>query len=223
MPIRINLLAEAQVAEDLRRRDPAKRVVFAGALLVAVTLVWSSSLMLKEMLAKKDLAMVQSEIQTRTNEYDRVLVGTKKIADAQNKVDSLKKLSTARFLQGSLLNALQQVTVAGVQLTRLRVDQSYFSTEGTKSLTNRFGVVAGRPAIVTEKVVVTLDARDSSANPGDQVNKFNDALVQQSYFQAMLDKTNGVRLASLSAPQTGPDGKPYVLFTLECRYPPQSR
>ena len=223
MPIRINLLAEAQVAEDRRRRDPAKRVLFAGALLVAVALVWSSSLMLKEMLAKKDLALVQNEIQVRTNEYDRVQVSTKKIADAKNKVEDLKKLSAARFLQGSLLNALQQATVPGVQLTRLRVDQTYAFTEGTKSQTNRFGVVAGRPPVVTEKVVLTLDAKDSGPNPGDQVNRFNDAIAQQPYFQTMLDKTNGIRLASLSAPQTGPDGKPYVLFTLECRFPAQSR
>ncbi|MGA9451280.1 MAG: hypothetical protein WBW41_08045 [Verrucomicrobiia bacterium] len=223
MAIRINLLAEALMAEDLRRRDPAKRVVFAGALLVALVLVWSSSLMLKEMLARKDLTQVQSEIQVRTNEYDRVLLNTKKIADAQNRLDDLKKLNSARFLQGSLLNAVQHATVPGVQLTRLRVDQAYFNTEGTKSQTTRFGVVAGRPPTVTEKIVVTLDARDSSANPGDQVNKFTDAVAQQSYFQTMLDRTNGVRLASLSAPQTGPDGKPYVLFTLECRYPAQSR
>ena len=223
MPIRINLLAEAQAVEELRRRDPAKRAIFAGALLVAVALVWSSSLLLKEMLAKKDMAMVQSEIQIRTNEYDRIQLDTKKTVDAQNKLDGLNKLSAARFLDGSLLNALQQATVSGVQLTRLRVDQQYSFTEGTKPQTNSFGVVAGRPPIITEKVVVTLDAKDSSANPGDQVNKFNDAVAQQSYFQTMLDKTNGVRLASLSAPQTGPDGKPYVMFTLECRYPLQNR
>ena len=224
MPIRINLLAEAQMAEDRRRRDPAKRVIFAGALLVALALVWSSSLLLKEMLAKKDLTQVQSEIQTRTNEYDRILLSTKKIADAQRRLDDLKRLSAARFLQGSLLNALQHATVPGVELTRLHVDQAYSYAEGTKSQTNRFGTVAGRPPTVTEKVVVTLDARDSSANPGDQVNKFNDAVAQQSYLQTLLDKTNGVRLASApSAPQTGPDGKPYVLFTLECRCPDQSR
>ena len=223
MPIRINLLAEALIAEDRRRRDPAKRVIFAGALLVAVALVWSSSLMLKEMLAKKELTLVQSEIQARTNECDRILVGAKKIADAKSRLDDLKKLSAARFLQGNLLNALQHATVTGVQLTRVRVAQEYFQTEGTKPQTNAFGVVAGRPAVVTEKVMVTLDARDSSASPGDQVNKFNDAVAQQSYFQSMLDKTNGMRLAGLSAPQTGSDGKPYVLFTLECRYPLQSR
>ncbi len=223
MPIRINLLAEARIAEDLRRRDPAKRAIFAGALLVALALVWSSSLLLKEVLAKKDLTLVQSEIQTHTNECDQVLASTRKIADAKTKLDGLKKLSAARFLQGSLLNALQQATAPGVQLTRLRVDQAYSYTEGTKSQTNSFGVVAGRPPTITEKVVLTLDAKDSSASPGDQVNKFNDAVAQQPYFQTMLDRTNSLRLTGLSAPQTGPDGKPYVLFSLECRYPAQSR
>jgi len=223
MPIRINLLAETLIAEDLRRRDPAKRVIYAGALLVAVALVWSSSLMLKEMMAKRDLSQVQNEIQSQTNEYDRVLTSTKKISIADNKLAELKKLSAARFLQGNLLNALQKATVPDVQLTRLRVDQEYSVTEGTESQTNHFGVVPGRPPRITEKILVGLEAKDSSANPGDQVNKFNDAVVQQSYFQTMLDKTNGVRLASLSAPQTGSDGKPYVSFTLECRYPPLGR
>jgi hypothetical protein len=53
MPIRINLLAEAKAAEELRRHDPVKRVIFVGALAVALTLVWSSSLQLETMLAKK--------------------------------------------------------------------------------------------------------------------------------------------------------------------------
>jgi len=223
MPIRINLLAEALIAEDLRRRDPAKRAIFGGALLVALALVWSSSLMLKEMLAKKDLNQVQGAIQSHTNEYDRIMASTKTIADAENKLQSLKKLSDARFLQGSLLNGLQQTCVPNVQLTRLRVDQDYIYTEGTASQTTRNGVISGRPPTITERVMVTLDAKDSSANPGDQVNKFTDAVAQQSYFQSMLDKTNGVRLANLSAPQTGFDGKPYVSFTLECRYPNQTR
>ena len=36
MPIRINLLAESLAEEDLRRRDPVKRAIIIGALLVAV-------------------------------------------------------------------------------------------------------------------------------------------------------------------------------------------
>ena len=63
---------------------------------------------------------------------------TRKKSDAiQAKLTALQKLQAARFLQGNLLNALQHATVDGVQLTRLRVDQTYFLTEGTDSSNQR--------------------------------------------------------------------------------------
>jgi hypothetical protein len=76
---------------------------------------------------------------------------------------------------------------------------------------------------VTEKIVVSLDARDSSSNAGDQVNKMKDAVANQSYFKAALNKTNAVQLVTLSSPQLSPDGKPFVLFTLECDFPEVTR
>ena len=223
MPIRINLLAEAKAAEESRRHDPAKRAIFCGAFLVALTLVWSSSLQLETMLAKKDVSDKQTEIGARTNEFQHVLTDQKKIAVAKQKLNALKKMTNSRFLEGNLLNALQQVTVDGVRLMRLKVDQDYFPTAGTPSQTTKNGVITGRPSTVTEKIVVSLDARDSSANPGDQVNKFKEAVANQSYFKAMLNKTNGVQLVNLSAPQAGFDGKPCVLFTLKCNFPEYTR
>jgi len=218
MPIRINLLAEAKAAEELRRHDPVKRVIFVGALAVALTLVWSSSLQLQTMLSKKEVSDRQTEIAARTNEFQHVLTDQKKITAAKEKLNALKKMTNSRFLQGNLLNALQQVTVDGVRLARLKVDQDYFYTAGTPSQTNKNGVILGRPSTVTEKIVVWLDARDSSANPGDQVNKFKEAVASQSYFKATLNKTNGVQLINLSAPQAV-DGKTCVLFTLKCNFP----
>jgi len=223
MPIRINLLAEAKAAEELRRHDPVKRVIFVGALAVALTLVWSSSLQLKVMLAKGGVADRQTEIAARTNEFQRVLTDQKKTVAAKQKLDALKKMTNSRFLQGNLLNALQQVSVDGVRLTRLKVDQDYFLAAGTPSQTNKNGVILGRPNTVTEKIVVWFDARDSGANPGDQVNKFKEAVADQSYFKAMLNKTNGVQLINLSAPQAGFEGKPFVLFTLKCNFPDYTR
>jgi hypothetical protein len=222
MPIRINLLAEAKAAEELRRHDPVKRVIFVGALAVALTLVWSSSLQLQTMLSKKEVSDRQTEIMARTNEFQHVLSDQKKIAVAKDKLKALNKMTNSRFLEGNLLNALQQVTVDGVQLTRLKVDQDYLPTAGTPSQTNKNGVILGRPGTVTEKIVVWLDARDSSANPGDQVNKFKEAVANQSYFKATLNKTNGVQLINLSAPQAV-DGKPCVLFTLKCNFPEYAR
>jgi hypothetical protein len=223
MPIKINLLAEAQIAEDLRRRDPVKRAIFFGALLVALALVWSSSLQLEAMIAKRDLNQVQIGIDSRTNEYQHALVSQGRVAGANKKLDALRNLSNSRFLQGNLLDALQQATVDGVQLMRMRVDQSYFKVEGSPNQTNNGHIVIGRPATTTEKIVMSLDARDYSATPGDQVNKFKAAIAAQPYFKVMLDKTNGVQLISISPSQIGFDGKPFTLFTVECNFLEQTR
>jgi hypothetical protein len=223
MPIHINLLAEAQAIEELRRRDPVKRAIWVGVALVIAVLAWSSSLQLKALIARGELNRVAAQLTTRTNEFQQVLVNQRKLNDANRRLSLLQQMATNRVLHGTLLNALQQTTLDDVQLTRLKTDEAYIYNEEIKTKTNANDhVVPGRPASVTERIVVTLEARDSGTNPGDQVNKFKQAISQSSYFQTMLGKTNEVRLANLSPPQFF-DGKTFVLFTLECRYPEKTR
>jgi hypothetical protein len=223
MPIHINLLAEAQIAENLRRRDPVKRAVFFGSLVVVFFLVWSSSLQLEVVINKSDLNQMQERIQSRTNDWQTVLDSQRKISDAQARLAALEKLSTVRFLQGNFLNALQQLDFEGVEMVNVKVNQSYIIDPGVPGTTSNDHVIPGRPATVTEKIVLDLDARDVSASPGDQVNKFKESLANLDYFRTILNKTNGVQLASLSPLQTGPDGKAFELFTLECVLPEQTR
>jgi hypothetical protein len=218
MPVRINLLAEALAEEDLRRRDPVKRAIYLGALLVVLALVWWSSTLLEYMIEKNGLAQINADIQTHTDEFTQVQASQKKITDVQKRLEALEQLSAARFLQGNLLNALQQVYVPNVQLMRLTLDQKYVLNAGVPPKTNTFGVIAGHPPTATEKTVLTLNAKDFSPAPGDQVNKFKNTVTGLNYFKAILDTTNGVRLSDLSPPQSAFDSKPYVLFTLECRF-----
>ncbi|MDD5141183.1 MAG: hypothetical protein PHY43_13090 [Verrucomicrobiales bacterium] len=223
MPIRINLLAEAKIAEELRRRDPVKRAMFVGAFLVVFALVWSSSLQLEVLISKKDLSRVQAEIMTRTNEYQTVLVSQRKVTAIKGKLESLQQLSNARFLHGNYLNALQLATMDGVQLMRIRLSQSFVNTPGVANQTNNNHVILGHPATVTQNIVLALDAKDFSANPGDAVDKFKEKIASQAYFKTMLNQTNGVKLISLSSPQSGPDVRPYVMFNLECYYPEKTQ
>ena len=230
MPIKINLLAEAQIAEDLRRRDPVKRAVYAGTFLVVMALVWSSSLQLEVVIRKSELNQMQAQIQARTNEWQAVLESQKKISDERDRLVALQKLSAARFLQGNFLNALQKLSYDGVQLAGLKVKQAYFIDAGTAGApgkdpgaTGKNRVAPGRTATATEKIVLSIDARDMSASPGDQVNKFKESLANQDYFKAIINKTNGVQLTSLSPLQTGTEGKAFELFTLECALPPKIR
>jgi hypothetical protein len=204
MPIHLNLLAEAQVAEDLRRRDPVKRVIIGGVLIVAVMLAWSSIVQVKVMLANSDLSQAQFAVDSNNSAYQTAITNNFKIAAAKLKISQLQKLVNARLLQGNVMNALQKVSVDYVELTGLRVDQSYYPSS--------------KPSSVTEQVVVTLNAKDYSNNP-DQVGKFRDALARESYLQSMLDKTNGIRLTDESAPQSDGSGKSFVSFTLECHFP----
>jgi hypothetical protein len=209
MPIRINLLAEAKIKEELRRRDPVKRAMFFGAFLVVFAFVWSSSLQLQVMIAKKDLSGVQAEILNCTNQYQAVLVSQGMVAKINEKLTALQQLSDARFLHGNYLNALQLATMDGVQLMRIRLNQTK-KTDGGRT-------VPGRPGTSTEKLMLMLDAKDSSASPGDAVDKFKERIAEQAYFKTLLNPTNGVKLISLSSPQIS-DGKPFVLFNLECYF-----
>ena len=55
MPIRINLLAEAHAAEELRRKDPVKRGIYGAVVVVSCVLIWALTLQLKIMAAKHEL------------------------------------------------------------------------------------------------------------------------------------------------------------------------
>ena len=225
MPIRLNLLAEAQAAEEIRRRDPVKRTLWLAGLIICLMLAWSSFLQLKTTVARSDLNRVESQMSARTNVYQQVLEDQRKNLEIEWMAGRLRELSASRLLCGNLLNALQHTTVDDVQLLRLRIDQAYAQTLAVKSSTNDEGVVSrGKPATATEHIVLTLEASDSSPNPGDQVGKFKQALAANPYFQKVLAKTNAITLKNLSAPQLSPgNGSISVLFTLECRYPEITR
>jgi hypothetical protein len=224
MPIRLNLLAEAQSAEEMRRRDPVKRAIWIAALLIALMLVWSSSLQLKFMLSNKELSHVEGQMNLRTNEYQQVQENRKKSNEVKDKLLRLRELATNRFLNATMLNALQQATADDVQLVHLRVEQTYTYTEETKARTNGNRVLPPKPAMQSERIMLTLDGSDASANPGDQVSKFQDVLATNPYFKESLGKTNLVSLKNQSPPQVNPEsGKAMVLFTLECRYPEKTR
>src|SRR5215813_7937264 len=141
MPIRLNLLAEAQALEDMRRRDPVKRTIFVGVVVGLCILGWSSTLQLRAMIAKGELSNIQSRLSSKTNDFQTVSQNQKKLDDVSHKLVELHRLTTNRFLNGTMLDALQHSVVDDVQLVRLRTDHQYLLTEGTKGKTNSSGRV----------------------------------------------------------------------------------
>lgn len=223
MPIRINLLAEAQAFEELRRRDPVKRVIFVGIGLVVLMLVWSSSFLAKSMYTKGELGRLQNQLASLTNEHRQILQSQNSLAEAKRRMNALDQLAKERFLVGSLLNDLQKVTVDEVQMIRLKLDQTYVVLEEVKPKKDD-ETIKPRPAMSTEKMVLTISAKDKSASPGDGRKKFQQLLADNSYFRSLLGATNGFHLKVLGATQQGEgDGKPFQLFTLEGNLPEKTR
>lgn len=223
MPIRLNLLAEEQALEELRRRDPVKRAIWGGALAVAAMLVWSSSLWVKALVIKNDLSGLQKNQELHADAYAKVQDNQKRLAELNGRLAALDQLATNRFLVGNLLNALQKTTVENVQLTRVRVDFNYTIAEEVKATRSGGKSVPGKPATSTEKIVLTLEAKDLSSVPGDAIQKYQKQLASAPYFQKMLGKADDVRLKDYGTAQTGADGKRFLMFTLECRFPEKTR
>jgi hypothetical protein len=222
MPIRINLLAEAQAAEDSRRRDPVKRFAKVAACFIIMVLVWSSSLQVKILAEKSRLNNQEAAKSKLTNEYSQVLVDKQKLADVQDKLAALHRLAAERFLQSTMLDTLMHATVDGIQITKLRTEQSFTDVAAVEPKGHE---KTGNPASATEHVKLVLDAKDSSANPGDeQISKFKETLAHTPYFVKEQISINNILLKNLSTPQLDTDsGKPFVLFSLECLYPDKTR
>ncbi|HYG21761.1 MAG TPA: hypothetical protein VEH04_03185 [Verrucomicrobiae bacterium] len=221
MPIRINLLAEAKALEDLRQRDPVKRVILVGVILLMLILAYSSSLVARTLVSRSEVSRLEDEIKSRESEYVGILQSQKDLVDHGLKLVALHKLSTNRFLIGNLLQTLTEPVSPDVQLTSLSVSHSYAQTPEVKSKPGER--VTPKPATSKERIVLTLQARDNSDNPGDAVQIFKEKLSTNTYFSTLLRHTNEFRLVTLGAPQADPSGKPYLSFTLEARLPEKMR
>lgn len=83
-----------------------------------------------------------------------------------------------------------------------------------------------KPASATERITLVIEARDYSEVPGRRVDEFARALAQSPYFKERLMAGEGLGIRMLNReirPQLDPadpiqPNKPFIPFTLECRY-----
>lgn len=226
MPIRINLLAEAQAAEEERRRDPVKRGTFVAACLVSLVAAWAMTLQFKVIAAKMELNGLDSKWKAIEQNYKAAVAAQRSSTETEQKLAALQRMSTNRFLWGNALNAFQQAlgTMDDVQIVRLKTDQLYSLNEGTPNRTNGTSVIPGKPATATEKISLLLDAMDTSPQPGRRVNQLKESIPTVPFFKDKLTKTNGVMLMSRSAPNNSPNGRQtFVMFQLKCSFPDKTR
>lgn len=220
MPIHINLLAEAQAAEELRRRDPVKRSLQASGVIIGLILLWCLVVQVRIMRANTEYKRNEARWNSIASKHAALTESLKKSAEIERNLTALDRLSTNRFLMGSTLNALQQTVVEKVQAVRVKTDQVFTFIEPVPAKTNTTKITPGKPAAAIEKVAITIEAKDW--NPVDQnYNKFKEAIAKYPIFQTNLAKPDALRLTSLSKPSYDPSDPvaAFVTFTLEMQFP----
>ena len=63
----------------------------------------------------------------------------------------------------------------------------------------------------------------SGSEKGGLVVPFKEALSSNAYFQTLLTRSNEVKVADVKPLTVPSEGRPFCLFTLECRLPEKTR
>src|SRR5208283_3942428 len=119
MPIRVNLMAEAQALEEARRHNPVKLGIWIAGFFVALVALWSIKVQLDIYFAKNSLATLDTMWKANEASYNNVTNEQVLIATTTAKIAALDHLQTNRFLWGPVLNALQYTVVDQVQVTHI--------------------------------------------------------------------------------------------------------
>lgn len=217
MAIRINLLAEQQLAEEMRRRDPVKRALWFAGFAVAVVLIWSLGIWLKCWAAQSEAATLDMRWRSLEATNGNVTTNLMRIREITQKLEALDNLATNRMLWGSFLDAMQFSMVDNIQLVSLRTRQTYVLTPAIKARES----IKGKPATTSEKITFVVDARDYGPTTGEQIDVFKKKILDNSYLQKYLTNENSLRLTARAQPQGDPTdpGRTFVLFTLEGVFP----
>jgi hypothetical protein len=219
MPIRINLLAEAQTAAEMRRKDPVKRGIWIGSFLVCVIGIWIGNLEWQIVLEKRDYGKVEADWKGKLTQYSNVTNEMTNTTIIDRKLSQLDRLQTNRFLWGPVLNALQKTMVDDVQVSRIRGDQTY-----TSETAHDIGSGASRhhfPAGMVQKVNLFIEAKD--LKPFDQnYTKYKECLCNFDFFVKQLERRDGFVMDGVLGPLTVDPvdpSKAFVTFALVSHFP----
>ena len=224
MPIRINLLAEAQAAEEARRRDPVKRVTLLAGLLIVAMMLWGVWEFTRTLTVKAELSRQEKAWKAIETDYAAVAAKEKLSDEIERKLSALTRLSTNRFLWGSTLNALQQCSVDPIQVTRLAGTHTYAVVDPIPPKKDNNRTIPGRPGRATEKIALTVEAKDFGNAADQNFLKFKDAIFNVPYFKNSLLTPDAIQLKNLGQPMVDAnDNRSYTPFVLECAFPPKER
>jgi len=217
--VALNLIAEEIEERRRRRRDPVRHVAFAACVIIAALLFWAGQLRVRLWSVERELKNAGAE-RTQWERMRRELTLAKgRLSEANGTLAAFQAHYTNRLVFGSALNALQLAAMDDIQLTRLTLQETVVNTAEKKGISEKNRTVPRQPAFSTEKVSLTLQAKNF-AGPEER-EKFIEKISSVPYFKEHLRKEESVVLRNHLARQVDPldPERTFNLFTIECMYP----
>jgi hypothetical protein len=227
MPIRINLLAEVQAAEELRRQDPVKRAILAAVGIVVVVLFYTGLLVWQGMQKQKQLEERQQTWNKLKPQYDAIKRNDALKVEADKKAEVLYAYSTNRWFWAPVLNAFSQVSTnafaTNLQVVRLNTEQMFLDAPAVKAVTNAAGkvVAPARSAGISEQNKLIITAKDFGRDTDANYNRLRLTISEFPFFKAALEPGGTVKLVDFTRGTVDPlqpSAKGFQNFVLQCQF-----
>lgn len=229
--VRINLLAEAREAAEMRRSDPVRRAAYVAVAAVVAVLLWAGCIGWQTWTVRKDARQLENRLQSLQSGSNKSLQDAREAAELQSTLDNLVRQGSTRFLYAPVLDALQHLDVEGIQLQRVQLERSILEETPPKSAAPAPRAPASgggrtteatKPAkpkpIIKERVVLTIVGRNylDSGN----LSRLANAISQSPFFRERLRAEQGVLLKGLQSRQVDPSNsdRTFEFFTIECTF-----
>jgi hypothetical protein len=197
--IRINLLAEAQAAEELRRRDPVKRAIWGAAFVGLLVVGWVVWMQLKVMASERLKKTTERQWAAMTNQNTFLTNQIARTGEVEKKLAALERLSNSRFFSSAPLNAIQHCMISNIVVTTLTMTFSYNNNEQIKDSKGKLIDIQSR-----EDVSISVTGEDSAAEGEGNHVKFTRKIADYPWFKTNL-RTNEAITGTTRAGK-GPEG-----------------
>jgi hypothetical protein len=188
MPIRINLLAEAQLAEEQRRKNPVRLGLWVGGFCIFTVILWALQVQLDVQFARSEARNIDQRLADVAGKYADVTNEQSEIAKTAQTLAALKRLTTNRFYWAPFLDALQKTMVDDIQVIRVSGTQTY-ALENARVVGSGAGRAAS-PGVAVESIGFYIEAQDTSPDKlGYQ--RYIDSLNSCDYFVKSLKRRDG--------------------------------
>lgn len=211
--ITLNLLAEEQLAQQERSRDPFKVALAVAIGVVALSVVAGMAITMAAETRGGKVTTLDGQL--RTVQTPALLAEEAAVAQWRKNAEQILAVNQNRYLYAPQLALVKDLVPANVQLNRL---QYSVATQVLEAPADPASQRPARPKVV-ERLTLRLDGKACSARPELDVDEFIKILRGQSAFSANIEQ---IQLRSIARGPVTADAKvadlPTAFFVIECTY-----